>query len=90
MAYSSSSSNANSKDDCNHHLRSGNIAVKVDKIVVKPKEVTKTVKPSFEKIESVNARNEIVRQAENPRKNNKSPRGNKRNQNGMMTRKLGG
>ncbi|GJS22124.1 hypothetical protein Tco_0450756 [Tanacetum coccineum] len=50
-----------------------------DEIVVKPKEVTKTVKPSFEKIESVNARNETVRQAENPRKNNKSPRGNKRN-----------
>ncbi|GKF87978.1 hypothetical protein Tco_0258855 [Tanacetum coccineum] len=29
-----------------------------DEIVVKPKEVTKIVKPSFEKIESVNARNE--------------------------------
>ncbi|GJZ20155.1 hypothetical protein Tco_0556745 [Tanacetum coccineum] len=60
-----------------------------DKIVVKPKEVTKTVKPSVEKIKSVNARNETVRQAENPRKNNKSPRGNKRNWNGMMTQKLG-
>ncbi|GJT95636.1 hypothetical protein Tco_1091154 [Tanacetum coccineum] len=60
-----------------------------DEIVVKPKEVIKTVKPSFEKIESVNARNETVRQAENPRKNNKSPRGNKRNWNGMMTQKLG-
>ncbi|GJX15813.1 hypothetical protein Tco_0216645 [Tanacetum coccineum] len=34
-----------------------------DEIVVKPKEVTKIVKPSFEKIESVNARNETVRQA---------------------------
>ncbi|GJU96881.1 hypothetical protein Tco_1326152 [Tanacetum coccineum] len=45
-----------------------------DEIVVKPKEVTKTVKPSFENIKSVNARNETVRQAENPRKNNKSPR----------------
>ncbi|GJZ47319.1 putative reverse transcriptase domain-containing protein [Tanacetum coccineum] len=31
---------------------------KDDEIVVKPKEVTKTVKPSFKKIESVNARNE--------------------------------
>nr|GEX88807.1 retrovirus-related Pol polyprotein from transposon TNT 1-94 [Tanacetum cinerariifolium] len=60
-----------------------------DEIVVKPKEVTRTVKPSFEKIESVNARNETVRQAKNPRKNNKSPRGNKRNWNGMMTQKLG-
>ncbi|GKD05660.1 hypothetical protein Tco_1180634 [Tanacetum coccineum] len=60
-----------------------------DEIVVKPKEVTKTVKPSFEKIESVNARNETVRQAENSRKNNKSPSGNKRNWNGMMTQKLG-
>ncbi|GJU49195.1 hypothetical protein Tco_1218750 [Tanacetum coccineum] len=59
-----------------------------DEIVVKPKEVTKTVKPSFEKIESVNARNETVRQAENSRKNNKRPRGNKRNWNGMMTHKL--
>ncbi|GJS45312.1 hypothetical protein Tco_0595433 [Tanacetum coccineum] len=45
-----------------------------DEIVVKPKEVTKIVKPSFEKIESVNARNKTVRQAENPRKNNKRPR----------------
>ncbi|GJZ68962.1 hypothetical protein Tco_0632512 [Tanacetum coccineum] len=35
-----------------------------DKIMVKPKEVTKIVKPSIEKIESVNARNETVRQAE--------------------------
>ncbi|GKB70469.1 hypothetical protein Tco_0931881 [Tanacetum coccineum] len=60
-----------------------------DEIVVKPKEVTKTVKPSFEKIESVNARNETVRQAENSRKNNKGPRGNKRNWNGMITQKLG-
>ncbi|GJR98786.1 hypothetical protein Tco_0270960 [Tanacetum coccineum] len=60
-----------------------------DKTVVKPKEATKTVKPSFEKIESVNARNETVRQAENPRKNNKSPKGNKRNWNGMMNQKLG-
>ncbi|GJU72319.1 hypothetical protein Tco_1263724 [Tanacetum coccineum] len=60
-----------------------------DKIVVKPKKVIKIVKPSFEKIKSVNARNETVRQAENPRKNNKSPRGNKRNWNGMMTQKLG-
>ncbi|GJS31862.1 hypothetical protein Tco_0492482 [Tanacetum coccineum] len=34
-----------------------------DKIMVKPKEVTKIVKPSFEKIESVNARNETVRKA---------------------------
>ncbi|GJR86298.1 hypothetical protein Tco_0210309 [Tanacetum coccineum] len=60
-----------------------------DEIVFKPKEVTKTVKPSFEKIESVNARNEAVRQSENPRKNNKSPRGNKRNWNGRMTQKSG-
>nr|GFA34047.1 retrovirus-related Pol polyprotein from transposon TNT 1-94 [Tanacetum cinerariifolium] len=60
-----------------------------DEIVVKPKEVTKIVKPSFEKIKSVNARNKTVRQAKNPRKNNKSPRGNKRNWNGMMTQKLG-
>ncbi|GJS38386.1 hypothetical protein Tco_0563429 [Tanacetum coccineum] len=60
-----------------------------DEIMVKPKEVTKTVKPSCEKIESINARNETVRQVENPRKNNKRPRGNKRNWNGMMTHKLG-
>nr|GEW47604.1 hypothetical protein [Tanacetum cinerariifolium] len=59
-----------------------------DEIVVKPKEVTRTIKPSFKKIESVNAMNETVRQAKNPRKNNKSPRGNKRNWNGMMTQKL--
>ncbi|GKE64469.1 hypothetical protein Tco_1518630, partial [Tanacetum coccineum] len=47
-----------------------------DEIVVKPKEVIKTVKPSFEKIESANARNETVRQAKNTRKNNKGPRVN--------------
>ncbi|GKB82400.1 hypothetical protein Tco_0949295 [Tanacetum coccineum] len=34
-------------------------------------------------------KNETVRQAENPRKNNKGPRGNKRNWNNMMTQKLG-
>ncbi|GJV90550.1 hypothetical protein Tco_1538363 [Tanacetum coccineum] len=60
-----------------------------DEIVVKPKEVTKTVKPSFENIEPVNARNETVRQAQNSRKNNKRPRGNKRNWNGMMTQNIG-
>ncbi|GKF77927.1 hypothetical protein Tco_0230397 [Tanacetum coccineum] len=38
---------------------------------------------------SVCARNESVRKADNPRKNNKSPRGNKRGWNGMMTQKLG-
>ncbi|GJV94893.1 hypothetical protein Tco_1546470 [Tanacetum coccineum] len=59
-----------------------------DEIVVKPKEVTKTVKPSCEKIESINARKETVRQAKNPRKNNKRPKGHKRNWNGMMTHKL--
>ncbi|GJV33787.1 hypothetical protein Tco_1394187 [Tanacetum coccineum] len=48
---------------------------KDDEIVVKPKEVTKTVKPSCEKIESINSKKETVRQAENPRKNNKMPRG---------------
>ncbi|GJX72225.1 hypothetical protein Tco_0309396 [Tanacetum coccineum] len=41
-----------------------------DEIV--PKEVTKTVKPSFEKIKYVNARNKTVRQAENPSRNNKT------------------
>nr|GEX77826.1 hypothetical protein [Tanacetum cinerariifolium] len=45
-----------------------------DEIMIRPKEVTKTVKPSFKKIEYVNARNETVRQAKNPRKNNKNPR----------------
>ncbi|GJU89919.1 hypothetical protein Tco_1302342 [Tanacetum coccineum] len=45
-----------------------------DEIMVKPKEVTITIKPNFEKIESVNAKNETVRQAENSRKNNKGPR----------------
>ncbi|GJU55885.1 hypothetical protein Tco_1229599 [Tanacetum coccineum] len=79
MAYNSSSSNANSKESDSED----------DDIVVKPKEVTKIVKPSFEKIESINARNETVRQVENLRKNNKSPRGNKRNWNGMITHKLG-
>nr|GFA26530.1 hypothetical protein [Tanacetum cinerariifolium] len=58
----------------------------------KPKEVKKTVKPSLEKIEFVNARNTSVEnenKAEKPRKFSQSPRGNKRNWNGLMTQKLG-
>ncbi|GJY17535.1 hypothetical protein Tco_0389026 [Tanacetum coccineum] len=82
---------ANDKDGFEHNgaKESTESDSEDDEIVVKPKEVIKTVKPSFEKIESVNARNETVRQAENLKKNNKSPRGNKRNRNGMMTQKLG-
>ncbi|GJR23918.1 hypothetical protein Tco_0972445 [Tanacetum coccineum] len=37
-----------------------------DEIVVKPKKVTKTVKPSFEMIESINTRNEIVEASRKP------------------------
>ncbi|GJS42572.1 hypothetical protein Tco_0567615 [Tanacetum coccineum] len=57
-----------------------------DENVFKPKEVKITVKPSFEKIEFVNARNTTV---EKPRKFSQSPRGNKRNWNGLMTQRLG-
>ncbi|GJZ30344.1 ribonuclease H-like domain-containing protein [Tanacetum coccineum] len=57
-----------------------------DKNVFKPKEVKITVKPSFEKIEFVNARNTTV---EKPMKFSQSPRGNKRNWNGLMTQRLG-
>ncbi|GKB08205.1 ribonuclease H-like domain-containing protein [Tanacetum coccineum] len=63
-----------------------------DENVFKPKEVKKTVKPSFEKIEFVNARNTIVEnesKAEKPRNFSQSPRGNKRNWNGLMTQRLG-
>nr|GEU70684.1 reverse transcriptase domain-containing protein [Tanacetum cinerariifolium] len=59
--------------------------------VFKPKEVKKTVKPSLEKIEFVNARNTTVEnenKAEKPRKFSQGPRGNKRNWNGLMTQKL--
>nr|GEY97339.1 hypothetical protein [Tanacetum cinerariifolium] len=48
-----------------------------DKNVFKPKEVKKTVKPSLEKIEFVNARNTIIEnenKAEKPRKFSQSPR----------------
>ncbi|GJZ65547.1 hypothetical protein Tco_0622243 [Tanacetum coccineum] len=54
--------------------------------VFKPKEVKKTVKPSFEKIEFVSARNTTV---EKPRKFSQSPRDNKRNWNGLMTQTRG-
>nr|GEZ05821.1 hypothetical protein [Tanacetum cinerariifolium] len=56
-----------------------------DENVFKPKEVKTTFKPSFEKIEFVNARNTIVdneSKAKKPRKFSQSPRGNKRNWNG--------
>ncbi|GJT95623.1 zf-CCHC domain-containing protein [Tanacetum coccineum] len=57
-----------------------------DENVFKPKEVKKTVKPSFEKIEFVNARNSTV---EKPRKFSQSHKDNKRNWNGLMTQRLG-
>ncbi|GJX00449.1 hypothetical protein Tco_0184362 [Tanacetum coccineum] len=63
-----------------------------DKNVFKPKEVKKTVKPSFEKTEFVNARNTTVEheyKAEKPRKISQSSRGNKRKWNGLMTQRLG-
>nr|GFA77743.1 hypothetical protein [Tanacetum cinerariifolium] len=62
-----------------------------DENVFKPKEVKKTVKPSLKNIECVNARNitiENENKAEKPRKFSQSPRGNKRNWNGLMTQKL--
>nr|GEW33757.1 hypothetical protein [Tanacetum cinerariifolium] len=63
-----------------------------DENVFKPKEVKKTVKPSLEKIEFVNARNTTVEnenKVEKPKKFSQSPRGNKRNWNGLITQKLG-
>nr|GFC07410.1 ribonuclease H-like domain-containing protein [Tanacetum cinerariifolium] len=62
------------------------------KNVFKPKEVKKTVKPSLKKIEFVYARNITVENeniAKKPRKFSQSPRGNKRNWNGLVTQKLG-
>nr|GEV28348.1 ribonuclease H-like domain-containing protein [Tanacetum cinerariifolium] len=62
-----------------------------DKNVFEPKEVKKTVKSSLEKIKFVNASNTTVQnenKAEKPRKFSQSPRGNKRNWNGLMTRRL--
>ncbi|GJZ40594.1 ribonuclease H-like domain-containing protein [Tanacetum coccineum] len=49
-----------------------------DENMFEPKEVKKTVKPSFEKNEFVNARNSTV---EKPRKFSQNPRDNKRNRN---------
>nr|GEU30269.1 ribonuclease H-like domain-containing protein [Tanacetum cinerariifolium] len=63
-----------------------------DKNVFKPKEVMKTVKPSLEKIDIINARNTDVEnenKVEKPKKFSQNPRGNKRNWNGLMTHKLG-
>ncbi|GKE34765.1 ribonuclease H-like domain-containing protein, partial [Tanacetum coccineum] len=51
-----------------------------DENVFNPKEVKKTLKPSLEKIEFVNARNSTV---EKPRKFSQTPRENKRNGNGF-------
>nr|GEZ44575.1 hypothetical protein [Tanacetum cinerariifolium] len=62
-----------------------------DENVFKPKEVKKTVRPCLEKIEFVNAKNTTVEnenKVEKPRKFSKSPRGNKRNWNGLITQKL--
>nr|GEV15533.1 hypothetical protein [Tanacetum cinerariifolium] len=62
-----------------------------DENVFEPKEVKKTVKPSLEKIKFVNAGNTTIEnenKAEKPRKFSQSPRGNKRNWNGLMTQKL--
>ncbi|GJZ94965.1 hypothetical protein Tco_0667168 [Tanacetum coccineum] len=63
---------------------------------VKESKVSETI-TSVSKVETSKSKtsndkmpkNETVRQAENLRKNNKSPRGNKRNWNNMMTQKLG-
>nr|GEZ61320.1 retrotransposon Orf1 [Tanacetum cinerariifolium] len=63
-----------------------------DENVFEPNEVKKIVKPSLEKIEFVNARNATVKnesKAKKPRKFSQSPRGNKRNWNGLMNQKLG-
>ncbi|GJY77250.1 ribonuclease H-like domain-containing protein, partial [Tanacetum coccineum] len=51
-----------------------------DENVFEPKEVKKTVKSSFEKIEFVNARNSTI---EKPRNFSQNPRDNKRNRNGF-------
>nr|GEZ17790.1 hypothetical protein [Tanacetum cinerariifolium] len=56
-----------------------------DENVFMPEEVKKTVKPSLEKIEFINARNTTVEnknKAEKPKKFSQSPRSNKRNYNG--------
>ncbi|GJT35737.1 ribonuclease H-like domain-containing protein [Tanacetum coccineum] len=55
-----------------------------DENVLKPKEVKITVKPSFKKIEFVNARNTTVKK---PKKFSQSPRGNKRNWDGFEFKK---
>nr|GEU58557.1 ribonuclease H-like domain-containing protein [Tanacetum cinerariifolium] len=63
-----------------------------DANVFEPKEVKKTVKPSLEKIEFVNARNTTIEnenKAEKPNNFSESPKGSKRNWNGLMTQKLG-
>nr|GEV41674.1 zinc finger, CCHC-type [Tanacetum cinerariifolium] len=63
-----------------------------DENVFESKEVKKTVKPSLEKIEFVNARNTTIEnenKAKKPRKFSQSPRGNKKNWNGLMTQRLG-
>ncbi|GJS44161.1 hypothetical protein Tco_0569204 [Tanacetum coccineum] len=50
---------------CDPHLEEWESDNEDDEIVVKPKEVTKTVQPSFwKRLESVNARNETVRPSE--------------------------
>ncbi|GJV00029.1 hypothetical protein Tco_1329299 [Tanacetum coccineum] len=63
-----------------------------DEDVIKHKDLQTTVKPSFKKIKSTNARNEPVKsdkQAEKPRMFTQNPNVNRRNWNGKMTQKLG-
>nr|GEX51867.1 ribonuclease H-like domain-containing protein [Tanacetum cinerariifolium] len=62
-----------------------------DENVFEPKEVKKTAKPSLEKIKFVNASNTTVEnenKAEKPKKFSQSPKGNKRNWNGLVTQRL--
>ncbi|GJU90763.1 ribonuclease H-like domain-containing protein [Tanacetum coccineum] len=106
MAYSSSSSNANSKVEAQLVAHQKNQLCQLsanDKAGfghdgAKESKVSETI-TSVSKVETGNSETsndkvemtkiKTIRQAENPRKNNKSPRGNKRNWNGMMTQKLG-
>ncbi|GJS94003.1 ribonuclease H-like domain-containing protein [Tanacetum coccineum] len=77
-------------------VRSSEILIKEwvsdDADVFEPKDLQTTVKPSYEKIESTNAKNELVKsdkQAEKPRMFTQNPNVDKKDWNGKMTQKLG-
>ncbi|GKA25092.1 uncharacterized mitochondrial protein-like protein, partial [Tanacetum coccineum] len=103
MAYSSSSSDSESDEEVSKIVRKNDDAPIIkewvsdseEENVSQPKIKKKTIKPSIAKIEFVKPKQQektarkTVKQTEKHRQNTHSPRGNQRNWNNMMSRRLG-